>query len=320
MMSDLRQRVPGHSLIDELLHQWDVGAIHLTERSDEVVIDDEAVSWYRGVIGERRVASLLAQLGEAWTVLHSVPVGSGSTDIDHVVIGPSGVFTINTKYSPGKDIWAAGVNLQVSGHGQRHIHNSIREVVRAAGALASATGLDVPVTGVIVFVDPSRIVLRERPGDGSHDIRVVSDRELLDTIRGTTMLLPQELERIVDAAVRPETWHQSPTASTIGDHIEREFVALEEAVGPQLAAPVSAPRPSGEARGHAASGATRRRPSRATAPSRRPQSRSRNRGRGRGRKRQSLLEAAVGVILFLAVAYFLSRPEGLAWVTSLFVR
>jgi hypothetical protein len=35
-----------------------------------------------------------------WTVLHSVPVGTGSTDIDHIAIGPAGVFTLNTKYSP----------------------------------------------------------------------------------------------------------------------------------------------------------------------------------------------------------------------------
>jgi hypothetical protein len=33
-MSDLRERVPGHALIDELLHQWDLGTIHVDERSN----------------------------------------------------------------------------------------------------------------------------------------------------------------------------------------------------------------------------------------------------------------------------------------------
>ena len=173
MMSDLRQRVPGHSLIDELLHQWDIGSIHLGEQPDEVVIDDEARGWYRGVIGERRVASLLDQLGDEWTVLHSVPVGGGTTDIDHIAIGPPGVFTINTKYSPGRDVWVAGVNMMVGGHRQRYVHNTLREVIRAHGAMARTTGLDVPVTGVIVFVDPAQISVRERPGSDEREIRVV---------------------------------------------------------------------------------------------------------------------------------------------------
>lgn len=35
-------------------------------------------------------------------ILHSIPVGTGRGDIDHVVIGPPGVFTINTKHHPGR--------------------------------------------------------------------------------------------------------------------------------------------------------------------------------------------------------------------------
>jgi catechol 2,3-dioxygenase-like lactoylglutathione lyase family enzyme len=304
MVSDLRQRVPGHSLIDELLHQWDVGAIHLGETPNDVIIDAEAVSWYRGVIGERRVAALLGQLGDEWTVLHSVPVGSGTTDIDHIVIGPPGVFTINTKYSPGKEVWVAGTNLRVDGRAQRHVQNSIREVIRAAGALAVATGLDVPVSGVIAFVDPARITIRFAPGDDDHVIQVVSDRGLIGALYGTTMLLPNELDRIVDAAVRPETWHQAPSASTIGNHIEQEFVALEQAVGPQLAAPVvrslkatKTPRPI-RRRGRAAA---------STRPS-------------RSRRKTSTLEGLLVAAVLVGLGFFLTRPEGQALVSSIFTR
>jgi hypothetical protein len=305
MVSDLRQRVPGHSLIDELLHQWDIGAIHHGASADEIVIDDEAVSWYRGVIGERRIANLLHQLGEEWTVLHSVPVGASTTDIDHIVIGPPGVFTINTKYSPGRDVWVARTNLKVSGRSQRHVQNSIREVTRAAEALTRATRLDVPVHGVIVFVDPERITIREAPGDGAHKISVVSDRELLGELCGTTMLGPQELARIVDAAVRPETWHQSPTASSIGGHIEREFVALEQAVGPQLAASVAKPpKQTSAPRQRKAAPGTRPTASRGSRPTQR-----------RGRRKVSKLEhfvssmmaAALGLGALWALANFLTQ-------------
>jgi len=56
--------------------------------NNAVVIDEEATGWFRGVLGERRVAEILEALGPAWTVLHSVPVGRGTSDIGHVVVGP----------------------------------------------------------------------------------------------------------------------------------------------------------------------------------------------------------------------------------------
>lgn len=144
-MSDLRQRVPGHSLIDELLRQWDLGNIHVSARSDEIVIDDEALGWYRGVIGERRVADLLTQLGDAWTVLHSVPAGVKGRDIDHLVIGPAGVFTINTKYSPGKDVWSAGYGMRVGGFKcDSYVQAALSEVRQAESALSRVSGLTVP--------------------------------------------------------------------------------------------------------------------------------------------------------------------------------
>ena len=166
-VSDLRQRVPGHSLVDELLRQWDLGTIRLD--GDRVVIDDEAVSWYRGVLGERRVASVLQSLDDRWTVLHSVPVGKGSTDIDHVVIGQSGVFTINTKYSPGKEVWVAGRGMYVGGHKQPYVHNSLSEAKRAAELLSDTTGLTVPVTALIVFVDPAKLTRKAAAGAGDFE-------------------------------------------------------------------------------------------------------------------------------------------------------
>ncbi|BDZ50137.1 hypothetical protein GCM10025867_23780 [Frondihabitans sucicola] len=53
--------------------------------------------WFVDALGEIEVAERLRALGtrgEAWRVLHSVPIGAGTSDIDHVVIGPAGVFTL----------------------------------------------------------------------------------------------------------------------------------------------------------------------------------------------------------------------------------
>lgn len=246
-MSDLRQRVPGQSLVDELLRQWDRGTIHIDAQSDSVVIDEEAVGWYRGVIGERRVAELLGRLDSSWTVLHSVPVGAGTSDIDHVVIGPAGVFTINTKYSPGKKVWVAGYGLHVDGFKTHYVRNSVTEAARASDLLSRTTGMTVPVVGVIVFVN-SGPMTRKAPaagGIGTPDISVVTDAELLVQFASRPIFSDEQVQRIVEQAIRPETWHTSPVPSSNGQHAILEFAALEEAVGPRLAQPVvRAPKPS----------------------------------------------------------------------------
>ena len=238
-MSDLRQRVPGHSLVDELLRQWDLGTIRLD--GEEVVIDEQAQSWYRGVLGERRVASVLEALDDRWTVLHSVPVGKGTTDIDHVVIGQSGVFTINTKYSPGKDVWVAGRGMYVGGHKQHHVLNSLAEAKRASEVLSSRAGLAVPVTALIVFIDPAKLTHKAAAGGGEYEpeIRVIRDTEILATIRTRPVFSAEQAARIVEAAIEPATWHARPIPSSSGIHIAGEFAALEEAMGTHLAGPVS---------------------------------------------------------------------------------
>src|SRR5690606_36128291 len=50
-----------------------------------------------GALGELEVGRLLDQLDSEWFAFHAVPVGSAGSDVDHIVIGPGGVFTINSK-------------------------------------------------------------------------------------------------------------------------------------------------------------------------------------------------------------------------------
>ncbi len=66
-------------------------------------------AWRLGADGEVLVARELARVVRTdprWRVLHAVPVGTGDSDIDHLVIGPGGVFTVNTKHHPGGTSWS----------------------------------------------------------------------------------------------------------------------------------------------------------------------------------------------------------------------
>lgn len=57
--------------------------------------------WLRGAEGERQVGAALAELTvDGWMALHDVSLGRGN--VDHILIGSGGIFTIETKSHRGK--------------------------------------------------------------------------------------------------------------------------------------------------------------------------------------------------------------------------
>ena len=54
----------------------------------------------RGATGEEQVGGLLDELADGeWRVMHDVTLGHGN--VDHILVGPAGVFTVETKSHPG---------------------------------------------------------------------------------------------------------------------------------------------------------------------------------------------------------------------------
>jgi hypothetical protein len=57
--------------------------------------------WRRGASGEEHVGRILDGLArDGWLAIHDVSTGRGN--IDHVLVGPAGVLTIETKSHPGR--------------------------------------------------------------------------------------------------------------------------------------------------------------------------------------------------------------------------
>ena len=69
----------------------------------------DAVAWRQGASGERRTARLLAPLERhGWAILHDLAVPNSTANLDHLVIGPGGVFVIDSKQYRGRlqlDAW-----------------------------------------------------------------------------------------------------------------------------------------------------------------------------------------------------------------------
>jgi len=85
-----------------------------------------AVAWRRGASGERRTARVLAALERhGWAVLHDLAVPRSQANIDHLVIGPGGVFVIDSKQYRGR------LQLDPSGrlwHGRYPLAPALRAV------------------------------------------------------------------------------------------------------------------------------------------------------------------------------------------------
>jgi hypothetical protein len=164
--------------------------------------------WFRGALGERRVGELLGRLDSSWRVLHAVPVGVKGSDIDHVVIGPGGVFTINTKNHSGQDVWVANRTFMINGRRTPHIRAAEHEAERAAKALTAAVGFPVAVKPVIAVVDPKKLIVRELPAR----VQVVTSGQLVRWLRTRTAVLSEhDVELLSAAAAQPRIWSPKPT-------------------------------------------------------------------------------------------------------------
>ncbi len=79
---------------------------------------DQAGAWAAGAEGERRVASALYALPTGWTVVHDrlLKPGRSEANLDHLVIGPTGVYLVDAKNRAGRVIEYEGGLFQ---HRQR---------------------------------------------------------------------------------------------------------------------------------------------------------------------------------------------------------
>lgn len=170
-------------------------------------IHTEERAWRCGAEGEEFVGEKLNRLrAHGWRVLHSIPVGRGDSDIDHLLIGPGGIFTVNSKAHAGKRIWVARYQMRVNGQPVPYLRNARHEASRAARLLGRATGLQFAVQGVVVVLTGTvipNITYRDRPDD----VHVLTKWDVPRWFaRKRAVLSDAAIERLFEAARRPETW------------------------------------------------------------------------------------------------------------------
>lgn len=74
-----------------------IGAMLIGNR----LYQDQADRWLRGAEGEKAVGAICAELEtDGWYAIHDVSLGRGN--VDHILVGPGGIFTIETKSHRGR--------------------------------------------------------------------------------------------------------------------------------------------------------------------------------------------------------------------------
>jgi hypothetical protein len=113
----------------------------------------EAVrTWRKGAAGERRTARMLRPLTRrGYAVLHDRALPTGRANVDHLVIGPAGVFVVDSKnWDRNKRITRRGRTVWVGRvPGNKAVRSVVYEARRVAEVLSRAVGRPVDVVPVV---------------------------------------------------------------------------------------------------------------------------------------------------------------------------
>ncbi len=160
--------------------------------------------WLRGAAGERATAAVLERLPERkWVVMHDLPLRGHRANIDHLVIGPSGVWVVDTKTTvadvrtswrsvrmgrrkvdAGPTRWEAGMVSELLGVPVRPL------IVMHAGGLGPRGGR----VGRVRVVPPGALVKTLRRGR-----RQLSRRQVASLAGEALELLPSAAFRVEPA-------------------------------------------------------------------------------------------------------------------------
>ncbi|MBW4040820.1 MAG: NERD domain-containing protein [Acidobacteria bacterium] len=201
----MRDRVPAQALLEQVLLRQ--AAARPRTRLERLVgrdpVDPEARAWYTGAMGERAVASRLSTLPPGWTVLHSLPVGRNGADIDHLVVGPGGVFSVNTKHHVDASVWVAGRTVLVNGSSRQIVQKAEAEARRVDRIVAGVLADPPAVHPIIAVVGAKRMRVRHSP----KLVTVLRAEQLRRFLRNQPeRLRPAEVDALVARFEDPATW------------------------------------------------------------------------------------------------------------------
>jgi hypothetical protein len=201
-----------------LVGVWWIGAVvGLLPVANLLLPSQREVAWRKGAQGERVVARAIDKLAST-RALHDRRIPGSRANIDHILIAPTGVWTIDAKNYTGKlKTRRRGRQLWINGWDRsKLLEQAHRQTVVVAEVLAAAGLATVPVRPALCFVGVEWPLLFTPRRAG--DVQLLSPRRLSALTVGTPALSASEIELVAVA-------------------LDRELLPAAKTSSPQLASP-----------------------------------------------------------------------------------
>lgn len=192
-LADNAREQPPRGLVDRLL-----GAIDEHGGRDDAHGAAETARRLRGLtdpgLFSRRAAGI-------WRVLHGVPVGRSGREIDHIVIGPPGLFLVDSRRHD-ELVTATAAAVFMGRRRTRYAEIARDEAEQAARLLSAVVTRSVPVTPLIAVVG-APVTVRGRPCG----VTVLRADRLVDWLATQPPRYPDEIVlKLFTIARRSTTW------------------------------------------------------------------------------------------------------------------
>ena len=112
-----------------------------------------------GWAGEKQVVNLLtSKINDDYYLLNDLYLRNGGGDIDHIVLGPNGVFVLETKNWSGSiscngDDWQRGGKRNFSGSPSRQVKRNAAKIKQIIDNNSNLRMLGIWVEGIVVFTN-----------------------------------------------------------------------------------------------------------------------------------------------------------------------
>ncbi len=219
-------RFIGQSVVEELLRQH--GDRPSRSRLARILgaspLDANALSWLRAAQAEIIVGNILGRLPDGYTVYHSLPLPNTAFWVDHLVVGPGGIFSINSTTHWDRDLAGSLRSIPIGDHVMPYLRDVCFEAAQITARLAAVMPPTTVVQPVTVLVNPHKIVLARKP-----DAVTVIDSPRLRRwlVARPHIFSPHQQAALAAVIDDPATWRtgRQPTA-----HLHARFTALEHEV------------------------------------------------------------------------------------------
>ena len=113
----------------------------------------EAEKWERGAEGERRIAAILDDLPAEYVVFHDLQLPNSKANVDHLVIGPTGVWAVDSKNYSNPVTVGSGKGAGMLWTGRRPLTKTLETSTWEATVVAELIGY--PVDPLMCVLAPT---------------------------------------------------------------------------------------------------------------------------------------------------------------------